>query len=79
MTPQLLPGNRLRLWIGTATGSLIDSNRLARMEVRYATNLATSLTNWLPLPDALTLTNGLVWVDTALAGPGAYYIARDLP
>ncbi len=79
LMPQFLPGNRLRLWIGTTTGSRINSNRLARMEVRYATDLATSLPNWLPLANTLALTNGLVWVDTPLAGASAYYTARDLP
>jgi hypothetical protein len=79
LMPQILPGNGLRLWIGTATGSLINSNRFVRMQVLYTTNLNASLSTWPPLTDGLILTNGLVRVDTVSAARSTYYIARDLP
>jgi len=79
LTPQFATGNRLQLWIGTATGAAIDSNRLATIEVRATTNLAIGASSWTRLTNTLVLTNGMVRVDNVDIGPIRYYIAAEQP
>jgi outer membrane protein assembly factor BamB len=79
LAPQFAVGNRLQLLIGTASGSAVDSNRLARLEVRYTTNLATSLPNWTKLTNNLVLTNGVVRADNVDNGTARYFIASEQP
>jgi outer membrane protein assembly factor BamB len=81
LTPRFGAGNRLQLLLGTATGSAIESNRLARIEVRYATDLLASPSSWTRLTNNLVWTNGLVRVDDVDgdAAPCRYFIAVELP
>lgn len=81
LTPQFEAGNRLQLLLGTATGGTIDSNRLARIEVRYASDLFGSPASWIRLTNCLVWTNGLVRVDDVDIGaaPRRYFIAVEPP
>ena len=79
LPPQRMAGNRLQLWIGTINGSAIDTNRLAKMEVRYTTNLTASVTSWLKLTNNLVLVSGQVRVDNVDTGPTRYYLAAEQP
>ena len=81
LTPRFGAGNRLQLILGTATGSAIESNRLARIEVRYATDLLGSPSSWTRLTNNLVWTNGLVRVDDVDcdAAPCRYFIAVEQP
>jgi len=79
LRPQFMAGNRLQLLIGTANGSPLDSNRFAKLEVRYTTNLATSLPNWTKLTNSLVLTNGQVRVDNVDGGAFRCFIAAESP
>lgn len=78
LTPQVLPEQGLRLWVGTATGSLIASNRLAQMAVEFTTTLPADPADWTPLGGSLVLTNGLVWVDDLPGSSPRYYRAVEL-
>jgi outer membrane protein assembly factor BamB len=77
--PQFTAGNQLQLWIGTSTGELIDSNRLAGMEVRATSDLGTGLGSWSVVGSPLVLTNGMVRVDNVKSGAFRYYIATEEP
>lgn len=81
VTPQFGPGNRLQLTIGTTTGAPIDSNRLARMEVRYSTDLLSGPVGWPVLTNPLVWTNGVVRVDDVdgSAAPTRYFIVMEQP
>jgi len=77
--PQFGANHRLQLWIGTATGAAIDSNRLATIQVRATVDLSTNSATWSPLTNSLVLTNGLVRVDDVDSGAFRYYIATEQP
>jgi len=79
LAPQRTGGNRVQLWIGTVNGSAIDTNRLAKMEVRFTTNLAVGLGSWLKLTNSLVLSSGQVRVDNGDSGPTRYFIAVEQP
>ena len=79
LPPQRMAGNRLQLWIGTVNGSAIDTNRLAKMEVRSTTNLTASVASWPKLTNSLVLTSGQVRVDNVDTGPTRYYLATEQP
>ena len=79
LAPQRMAGGRLQLWIGTANGSALDTNRLAKMEVRAATALTAGSAAWLKLTNSLVLTNGLVRVDNVDSGPTRYFLAAEQP
>lgn len=68
-TPQLSSANKLQLTIRTATGSPVDSSRLAGMEVRASTNAVLSPAAWPKLTNVLVLTNGIVSVTNVDASP----------
>jgi hypothetical protein len=78
-SPQFGANHRLQLWIGTATGAAIDSNRLASIEVRATANLNMNAASWTPLTNTLVLTNGLVSVDDVDSGAIRYYIVSEQP
>ena len=76
--PEPLAPDKLRLAFRAADGSRLDSNRLAGVEVRTATNLAQPLNEWVRLTNALVLTNGEVRVDNVpLNPPRRYFIVRE--
>jgi outer membrane protein assembly factor BamB len=79
LPPQRMAGNRLQLWIGTVNGSAIDTNRLAKMEVRSTINLTASVASWPKLTNSLVLTSGQVRVDNVDTGPTRYYLAAEQP
>jgi outer membrane protein assembly factor BamB len=79
LAPQLLEGSQVRLWIGTATGAAIDTNRFAKLEVRNAASLETSLAVWPKLTNSLMLTNGQVRVDNVASGSARYFIVAERP
>jgi hypothetical protein len=79
LAPKVLAGNRLQLWIGTATGGAITTNRLAALEVRFSTNLATALSSWPRLTNNLVLTNGLVRVDNVDGSSSRFFTVAETP
>jgi len=77
--PQWTASNRFQLLVGTADGSAVEANRVAKMEVRYTTNLAVGLANWTKLESPLVLTSGLVRVDNVDGGAARYFVATEQP
>jgi hypothetical protein len=76
--PQVASTSTLNLAVRTVTGSPVNSNRLASMEVRAGTNLALSPEAWPKLTNQLVLSNGVVIVtnvDGAL--PNRYFIVTE--
>lgn len=58
--PALIPPDQFQLIIRTTSGAPLPSNRLTGLEVRMATNITQTLTQWVALTNALKLTNGVV-------------------
>ena len=81
LTLEFVEGNQLQLWVGTNNGTAIDSNQLAKLEIRFTTNLVHALGGWPKLTNSLVLTNGRVRVDNVNsgAGPRRYFIAVEQP
>ncbi|MCX6905071.1 MAG: PQQ-binding-like beta-propeller repeat protein [Verrucomicrobia bacterium] len=80
LAPQPGSGNQLQLFVSTTDGRAVDSNRLAGMQVRSATNLATRLTNWTQLTNMLVLTNGQVRLELDKGTqPRRYFITTEPP
>jgi hypothetical protein len=77
--PQPVPTNTFQLTIRTINGTSVDSNRLTGMEVRASTNLGLSPSQWVPLTNALTLTDGVVRVDGVDAGPPQQFFIVSEP
>lgn len=76
--PQVAADSTVNLTVRTATGSAVNANRMAGMEVRAGTNLALSPEAWPKLTNQLVLTNGMVVitnVDAAL--PHQYFIVAE--
>ncbi len=74
-----LSDGRLRLSIRLASGSPIDSDRFARIEVRAATNLLTPLAGWSNVTEPRVLTSGVIQVDLDRQGYERYFIAKEQP
>jgi outer membrane protein assembly factor BamB len=70
------PGE-LRLTVRTVNGTPISSNRLAGLEVRGATRLSQPVVQWDKLTNSLTLTDGVVRIDSVAAGGQHYFIASE--
>jgi outer membrane protein assembly factor BamB len=82
LPPQFVSATQMRLEVGTTNGLPLDSNRLAKIEVRATTNLAGALANWPKLTNALVLaTNGLGTLTNALQGRPAhlFYMTIEKP
>jgi outer membrane protein assembly factor BamB len=79
LPPQHMAENRVQLWVGTANGTAIDTNRFAKIEVRYSAGLDPNLVAWSKLTNALVLTGGQVRVDNVQSGPMRYFIAAEQP
>jgi len=76
--PKPTPPNTVQLTIRTATGTGVDSNRLAGMEVRTSTNAAQSAALWTKLTNSLVLTNGIVQVTNVDASaPRRFFIVTE--
>lgn len=76
--PVLAAANKLDLAIRTVTGAPLNSNRLAGLELRAATNMAVSPSLWPKLTNALVLTNGVVRVTNVDASPpGRFFIVSE--
>jgi len=60
--PVPVPPNKFQLTVRTATGTQIDSNRMAGMQLLSTTNPSLAPSLWSKLTNALTLTNGTVRV-----------------
>jgi hypothetical protein len=76
--PQSAPGSKLNLTIRTVTGTPVDSNRLATMELRASTNAALSPGAWPKLTNELVFSNGIVRVTNLDAGaPRRFFIVRE--
>jgi hypothetical protein len=75
-SPTLLPDGSLSLTTTDADGGLLSASDLQKLEVQVSTNLL----EWTPLPGALTLTNGAIFMQTpALTndGPRFYRIVES--
>jgi outer membrane protein assembly factor BamB len=79
LSPQRVAGNHIQLWVGTTTGGAIDTNRLAKLEIRSTTNPALPLGNWTKLTNSIVLVGGQVRVDNVDSGPTRYYLAAEQP
>ncbi len=77
--PQFLTADQLQLTIRTVNGAPLDSNRLAGLEVRVATNLGPSLGQWTPLTNNLVLTGGVARVDDVPSPtqPQRFYLVTE--
>ncbi|HYG34866.1 MAG TPA: hypothetical protein VEC99_08790, partial [Clostridia bacterium] len=80
LSPRLDVGNRLQLWVGTDTGAPIDADRLAKIEVRSATNLNANWLDWARFSNSFTLTNGLIRIDAVADQESVrFYTVSELP
>lgn len=61
--PAVPVGNALPLYLGTADGSDVTPDRLARLTVYASPNPALPLSTWTPIPNPIVLTNGLLRID----------------
>src|SRR5262249_51209847 len=77
--PQSITADQLRLVVRTVDGTPLNSNRLAGLEVRAATDLSQPVTQWMKLPNSLVLTDGVVHIDHVTAAPRQYFIASESP
>lgn len=79
--PQLQPAGHVRLLIGTADGSGLESQRVAKIEILATTNVAWHATNWLKLTNPLLWTNGLLQLDdsNSVPHPSRFYDAVEKP
>jgi outer membrane protein assembly factor BamB len=63
LTPQFLSSTQLKLGVGTADGSPIDPNRLAKVEVHATNQLGSSPLSWPRLTNPLVLgSGGFAWL-----------------
>jgi len=78
--PQLTSGNQLSLAVRTATGAPLDSNRLANLDVRVATNAALPPWQWTKLTNAIVLSNGIGRMTNVDASPPRrFFITTEPP
>ena len=71
--PQLAAGNTLQFTILTATGTPIDANRLAGIELRASSDISLPPSQWPALTNDLLLTNGVLFVTNVATGPQQRY------
>jgi outer membrane protein assembly factor BamB len=69
LDPPTISAGAINLTIRTATGTLLDSNRLTGMEVLASTNAALSPNLWTKITNDLVLENGVVNVTNVNASP----------
>jgi hypothetical protein len=81
LPPLIEAGHQLRLQIATTNGAPIDSNRLARIQVRTATNLGLGHASWTVLTNLLSLSNGVIQVPRleTRSASGTYYMVVEQP
>jgi outer membrane protein assembly factor BamB len=82
LTPQFVSGTGLRLVVGTTNGAPLDSNRLAKIEVRGTNTLAAPATNWPKLTAPLVLTaDGLARLTNQVSGGASktFYMTIEKP
>ena len=78
LDPPELAAGKLSLTIRTATGTPVNSNRLAGIEVRTSTNAGLTPDLWIRLTNSLTLTNGVVSITNVDApAPRRFYIVSE--
>jgi outer membrane protein assembly factor BamB len=75
--PQVVANGELQLTVRTVNGTPLNSNRLASLEVRAATNVLQPVAQWTKLTNSLTLTGGVVRIDNVEAGTQRYFIASE--
>jgi outer membrane protein assembly factor BamB len=68
LTASLSGGRTLRLLIGTADNSPLDSSRATNISVLASSSLTTTLSNWLTLTNQLFLTNGQLLLEDIQTG-----------
>jgi outer membrane protein assembly factor BamB len=79
LDPPERAANKFNLTIRTVTGTPVESNRLAGMEVRASTNLSESPAIWAKVTNALVLSNGIVRVTNVDAAPARRYFIVNEP
>jgi hypothetical protein len=79
LAPQFLNSTQLQLVVGTMDGTPIDSNRLARIEVRATNSPAASPAVWPRLTNPLVLTtNGLALLTNTIPGSQTRQVYRTV-
>jgi hypothetical protein len=77
-TPTLDAGGTLGFAVRTTNGLPVNSNRLAAIEVRAATNLAQPLASWARLTNSWTLSNDVIRINTrGVIGPEQYFMVNE--
>jgi hypothetical protein len=77
-TPTLNAGGTLVFAVRTTDGLPVNSNRLAAIEVRAATNLAQPLASWARLTNGWTLSNDVIRIENRGAiGHEQYFIVNE--
>ncbi len=81
LPPSLAGGNVLPLWLANADGSLVVSNRAARVQLYAATNLAQPFNLWMPLTNAVLPNSGLLQVNgLSTTNPAnRFFRAQEIP
>lgn len=77
--PPISAFNQFSLTIRTANGIPIDSNRLAKMELRASNDPSQAVTLWPQLTNTLVLTNGIVRADNldTTGQPQRFFIVSE--
>jgi outer membrane protein assembly factor BamB len=75
--PQPEPGNTVHLTFGAADGAALDSNRLAGLELRAATNVALPRAQWTRLTNTFFLSNGVAHATGIQAAPPRFFIVNE--
>jgi len=77
--PRLATVRELALTLRTVSGTPLDSNRLAALEVRASTNLALPAVFWPKLTNAPVLTDGVIRVSGVDASPARRFFLVSEP
>lgn len=67
--PSIDGAGKFLIQFGDSDGGLLSSNDLAAFEVQTATNLV----DWTPLTNALSISNGMIWLQDASPYPQRFY------
>jgi hypothetical protein len=81
LPPVLFAGDSLPLFLANSDGSLVASNRAARVQIYASTNLALPFDQWMPLTNPVIPNSGLLQVNglTATNQASRFFRAREIP
>ena len=70
-------GGMLPLFLGTADGSALGSDRIAAIRVFSSTNISIAFSNWTQIPNPIIFTNGFLRIDGVVPSGSQYFRAAE--